>query len=354
MTDASFSYVSIFSPLINYGLGHITGSLSPWKYMYFFSGAITIIWGAAVYFILPPDPIRAKGFNDRERYVAVARMRTNNSGVRNTHFKKEQATELLIDIKFWITFAIAFLCMIANGPISTFIPIIINGFGFSIVNSLLLLMPTGFYAGTMQLIAPYLAYKYPGLRTWLIFIAQMGTTLAALLLWLLPRGQTGALLFACYILPSVGAGYAVLMGLQLANTAGYTKRSLVSSGLYVGYCLGKLHAGAMCSPSESSLTIISGNFVGPLVYRPQDAPRYAYGFTVVVITAIIAGLLALVYRFVCVWENLKRDKTGTLEGFEHAYDDDLTDMKVSDLFWAVPLRDLLIVKSQNPQFRYII
>jgi MFS family permease len=26
-------YVSIVSPLINYGLGHIQGSLSPWRYM---------------------------------------------------------------------------------------------------------------------------------------------------------------------------------------------------------------------------------------------------------------------------------------------------------------------------------
>ncbi|KIW12833.1 hypothetical protein PV08_08020 [Exophiala spinifera] len=308
-------YVSIFSPLINYGLGHITGSLEPWKYMYFFSGAITILWGIAVYFILPPDPIRAKGLNERERYIAVARMRSNNSGVRNTHFKKEQVYELALDIKFWICFAIAFLCMIANGPISTFLPIVINGFGFSLLNSLLLLMPAGFYAGTMQLVFPYLAYKYKNLRSYLVFIAQMGTTLAALLLWLLPRGATGALLFACYILPSVGAGYAVLMGLQLANTAGYTKRSLASSGLYIGYCL--------------------GNFVGPLVYRPQDAPRYEHGFIIVVITAIIAGVLGLVYRFICVWENKRRDRSGTLEGFEHAYEDDLTD-------------------KTNPQFRYIL
>lgn len=31
-------YVAIVSPLINYGLGHITGKLSQWKYMYFFAG----------------------------------------------------------------------------------------------------------------------------------------------------------------------------------------------------------------------------------------------------------------------------------------------------------------------------
>lgn len=190
-----------------------------------------------------------------------------------------------------------------------------NSFGYTTLNSLLLVMPAGAYAGTLQLIVPWLCYKYTGLRSWAIFGCQMLTTLAALLLWLLPRNQTGALLFACYILPSVGGGYAVLMGLALANTAGYTKRTVASSGIYIGYCL--------------------GNFVGPLVFKPQDAPRYEPGFIVTFVTAVLAGLLALVYRYWCVAVNNKRDKSGTLEGFEHAYEDDLTDRK-------------------NPQFRYIL
>jgi hypothetical protein len=77
-----------YFPLINYDLGHITtGALHPWQYMYLFAGSWTLCWGVLIYFILPPNPIRAKGFSDRERYIAVARMRENNTGVRNTHFK---------------------------------------------------------------------------------------------------------------------------------------------------------------------------------------------------------------------------------------------------------------------------
>ncbi|KAK2598857.1 hypothetical protein N8I77_012239 [Diaporthe amygdali] len=302
-------YVSVFSPLINYGLGQINGGASSWRYMYYFSGALTIVWGILLYFALPPDPIRAQGFDHRQRYILIARLRNNNSGVRNTHFKSDQVWELLLDVKFWLMFSTAFLSMIANGPISTFVPIIINGFGFSTLNSLLLVMPAGAYAGTVQLLFPYLASKYKDLRSWIYLGGQLLSTLAALLLWLLPLSAKGALLFAVYILPSTGGTYPVLMGLQIANTAGYTKRSLASSGLYIGYCL--------------------GNFVGPLIFKPQDAPRYAPAFLVVVITAIAAGLLAVVYRAVCVWHNNKRDKSGSVEGFDHAYEDDLTDIKVS-------------------------
>lgn len=100
-------YVSIVSPLINYGLGHITGSLTPWHYMYIVAGLITALWALVIFFFMPPDPIRAKHFTDRERYIAVARMRVNNSGVRNTHFKIDQLWELLTDLKFWLVFAMA-------------------------------------------------------------------------------------------------------------------------------------------------------------------------------------------------------------------------------------------------------
>lgn len=193
-------------------------------------------------------------------------------------------------------------------------------------------MPAGVVIGTIELTAPYLAYKINNIRTWLIAICQIGTVTASILLWQLPRGEKGGLLFACYILASFGGGYAVLMGLQIANTAGYTKRSVTSSGIFVGYCLGKTDAPwKRCS----RLTANPGNFAGPLLFKPEDAPVYGPGFIAVLGTGIAAAVLAIVYRYVCIWENRKRDKTGTLEGYDHAYEDDLTDMK-------------------NPQFRYVL
>jgi MFS family permease len=250
-------YVSIVSPLINYGLGHITGSLSPWRYMYLVAGSITILWAFVILFFMPPDPIRAKRFTDRERYIAVARMRVNNSGVRNTHFKVEQLWELLKDVKFWLTFWMALTMLVANGPgnyleyqlhttvlnpntVSTFTPIIISDLGFSGLNSLLLVMPAGVVIGTIELTAPFIAMKFPGWRSYLVAITVSGTLLASLLLWQLPQSATGGKLFAVYILASYGGGYAVLMSLVIANSAGYTKRSLGSSGMFVGYCIGEL------------------------------------------------------------------------------------------------------------------
>lgn len=83
--------------------------------MYYFSGALTVAWGIALYFFLLPHPVRAKGFSERERYIMVARLRSNNSCVRNTHLKAGQIRELLLDPKFWLMFFAATLSMIANG-----------------------------------------------------------------------------------------------------------------------------------------------------------------------------------------------------------------------------------------------
>ena len=97
----------------------------------------------------------------------------------------------------------------------------------------------GAVAGTMQLAVSYAAYKYSNIRSWLVIATEMTTIVAALLLWLLPRdGSLGALLFACYILCGFGAAYPILMGLTLANTAGYTKRTVNSAGIFIGYCAG--------------------------------------------------------------------------------------------------------------------
>ncbi|PKS08382.1 hypothetical protein jhhlp_005326 [Lomentospora prolificans] len=312
---SSTGFVAIIAPLINYGLGHInSGALKAWQYMFLLAGALTVLWAVVLFFYFPPDPIRVRGLNERERYIAVSRLQSNNSGVRNTHFKKEQVVELLLDVKFWLLFAMGFLNMIPNGPGSSFIPIIINGFGFSQLNTMLLNMPYGLSAGIVNILLPYLAYKYKNMRCYIIMTGYAVAGVASILLWKLPRAEKGALLFACYLFPIWGGSFGVTMGLATANNAGYTKRSVASSGLFIGYTL--------------------GNFVAPLLFAQKDSPTFYPGWTAVMSCCCVAIVLTAVYRQYCVWENNKRDRSGTAEGFEHAFEDDVTDKK-------------------NPQFRYM-
>lgn len=65
-----------------------------------------------------------------------------------------------------------------------------------------------------------------------------------------------------------------------------------------------------------------------MLFAEKDAPRYGPGFTAVVVTSIASVLLSFVYRFLCVYSNKKRDREGTEENFDNAYEDDFTDRTV--------------------------
>ena len=207
--------------------------------MYLVAGSLTIIWAFVILFCMDSDPIRARHLNEREKYIAVSRMRSNNAGVRNTHMKKDQVIELFLDVKFWLNVIMALCLYIANGPLSSFVPILINHMGFSGLNSLLLTMPLGAIVGSATLIVGYLAGKLHNMKLYLVAICTAVTLLSAALMWGLPTSNIGGRLFAVYILGIYNCGYSVLMTVQIANTSGYTKRSLSSAGIHVGYCLGK-------------------------------------------------------------------------------------------------------------------
>lgn len=239
-------------------------------------------------------------------------------------------------------------------------PLVIAGFGFSSLNALLLTMPAGAYCGTVVLLAAYLAMKFEHIRTWIIALAQALSTGAAVLLWQLPTSERGWLLFAMYLLPSAAAGYCVLMGLQIANTAGYTKRALASSGIFVGYCklLFFLFCFLLClfvywTKKRGGFSVHSthlfytrlthffltlsffsffflgiGNFVGPFIFLEREHPKYGTGFAITWITAAISGLLAIAYRYECIRDNRARNASGCREAFDHAFEDP-TDKAVS-------------------------
>lgn len=71
-----------------------------------------------------------------------------------------------------------------------------------------------------------------------------------------------------------------------------------------------------------------------MVFLSKEAPGYPTGWKTTVGCSAATCALALCYRFLCVWENRKRNSTGIMEGFDNAYQDDLTD-------------------KRNPQFRYV-
>jgi MFS family permease len=103
--------------LLGFGIGHIKGALPSWKYEFLIIGALCCSWGIVMFIMLPDNPVTAKGFSERERRIAVERLRENQTGVENKHFKWYQVKECLLDPKTYILFCLGVVGNIPNGGI---------------------------------------------------------------------------------------------------------------------------------------------------------------------------------------------------------------------------------------------
>ncbi|KAL0936815.1 allantoate permease [Colletotrichum truncatum] len=271
-------FTNMFGSLITYGLGHISSKLKEYqvqpsirhtyiiranskhKIIFLFFGVITVAFSIVMFLYMPDSPVEAKFLNDHDKVIAVERLRMNQQGVMSREWRWDHLWESLRDPKTWIWFALIFSISIPSGGISTFGPLIVKSFGFDSFQTILFNIPFG----AVQLIATvggsWVATK----------IHKKGPVIAALcvppiagcvMLMVLPNttGQRAARL-AGYYLISVYPGISPLIySWSAANTAGDTKRKCTSATLFIGQSV--------------------GNVVGPLLYKPSEAPKYSRGLS---------------------------------------------------------------------------
>lgn len=77
-------------------------------------GLITVTFGCSLWWILPDSPHDAKFLTERERVIAVRRLESNKTGVKNRHHKQYQVIEALKDFKVWMLVAAIFFHNMTN------------------------------------------------------------------------------------------------------------------------------------------------------------------------------------------------------------------------------------------------
>jgi MFS transporter, ACS family, allantoate permease len=115
--SAGLGYV--ISGISSFGIGHIQSRLDSWRLIFLIWGAITFAWGLLLAFLLPGSPLTAKFLSESERSLAVDRVKTNNTGIENKHFKKSQFVEAITDLKTWLLFIFAVTSNSPNGGLTT-------------------------------------------------------------------------------------------------------------------------------------------------------------------------------------------------------------------------------------------
>ncbi|TDZ16785.1 putative transporter [Colletotrichum orbiculare MAFF 240422] len=277
-------FTNMFGSLITYGLGHISSPLKEYQARAHDDPAYRVVANQLTC-SRSFSCSSAKFLNDEDKVMAVERLRMNQQGVMSREWRWDHLWECLRDPKTWIWFTLIFSISVPSGGISTFGPLIIKSFGFDSFQTILFNIPFG----AVQLVAT-IGGSWIATR-----IHKKGPVIAALclppiagciMLMVLPTtASQRAARLAGYYLISVYPGISPLIySWSAANTAGDTKRKCTSAALFVGQSV--------------------GNVVGPLLYKPAEAPRYSRGLrsnlalycVIIVLVGLASAYLAWLNR----------------------------------------------------------
>ncbi|CAG8931401.1 unnamed protein product [Penicillium salamii] len=288
----------ITSGLLSYGVLWIdTGSFSPWKWFMVITGVLTVIFGIWVYMLFPDSPLHANFLTYEERAQAILRIKENHSGIEQKTFKRYQFIEALKDPKTWLFFLHAWSQEMANGITNQY-SLIINSFGFTVLQTTLLGTVSGLVSFFSLSSAAVTLYYTRNFRAWISLLAYIPAGLSSILLLALPWSNRWGLIAGIWIRSTAGIPYAVVMIWAANASAGHTKKTTVIALYHIGYGL--------------------GNIISPQLFRPEWKPRYRPTWVILlVVAAILPSIIIITLRVYLSRENKRRDR---LEEASHVTD----------------------------------
>ncbi|KAI6830245.1 MFS general substrate transporter [Hortaea werneckii] len=242
-----------------------------WEILFFILGGATMIWSFVLYFLLPDVPSNARFFTHREKLVAVHRVADNDTGIKNKHFDRKQAVVAFWDPKAILLFISVFAAAIPNGVVNSFSIIIIKDMGFTNTRTTELKS----VGDAVQIVALLIGgtvtlnVRNSRLCTATFFIVLC--TIAAACMAFLPRSETWARLTCFWLVNAQSVGFTVSLVTISSNMGGYTHRAMANAFVFTAYCW--------------------GNFAGPFVVKPSQAPKYT--------SATIGLLVGYAIKTVC-------------------------------------------------------
>ncbi|PTB66232.1 MFS general substrate transporter [Trichoderma citrinoviride] len=238
-------WAQIFGGLVAYGFAHGAStygfSIAPWKAIFVFTGVLTSTIGIIFLFIMPDNQLNARFLTKEERLLAIQRIKVNEQGIGNKHFKWYQVKEALTDPAIWAFVFYALVADIPNGGISNFFSQLIVSFGYTPEQSLLYGTPGGAVEVIALLLCGYLGDRM-GSRILVCMSGLVVSMIGVIMIVAIPLDRPVGRLVG-YYLTQVNRQ---LLKMKLNTT--------VAAMYLVAYCV--------------------GNIIGPQTFRPEDAPQY--------------------------------------------------------------------------------
>ncbi|KAE9969697.1 hypothetical protein EG328_006712 [Venturia inaequalis] len=301
---AGNSLGGVFSSFIAYGLGHVEHPLHPWQWMFIVLGVATFLWGVVLFFFLPNSIASASFLTPEERGIAQQRVHASGTGTEKHAFASAEAIEAILDPKTWFIFSMSLLTQIPNSGTQNFGNLVLKGFGFSSLDSTLVVLPASFISFASITGAGWLAGKYSNITTHLVCIVVIFPIVGSAIIY--TGAGRGVKLFAYYLLSAGSTALPLLLSLVGSNLKGSTKKMTVTAILFLAYC--------------------AGNVIGPQLFKMDEAPHYNTAFEAIMICYALVVFLAMGLRFYLITVNKRRSKEeASIHGHEELAQDDATD-----------------------------
>jgi len=291
-------FAQIFGGLVAYGISigvkKHGAAIDAWQIVFLTIGLITVAVGCIFLYFMPDNQLNARFLTPQERVMAVERIRKNQQGVGNKHFKMYQLKEALVDPMTWAFVFFALVADIPNGGISNFFSQLIVSFGYTPDESLLYGTPGGAIEVVALIACGYLGDKF-GRRILFGMSGMVIAIIGMLLIVCLPLSKPSGRLAGYYLTQASPTGFVALLSLISSNVAGWTKKTTVGALYLIAYC--------------------TGNIIGPQTFRPGDKPRYIPAeITIIVCYAVCVLDLAYIH-----WYYMRKNKKNELARLQPGY-----------------------------------
>ncbi|CAI7641218.1 unnamed protein product [Penicillium discolor] len=285
---AGNSVSSIFGGLLTYGIGHISNSVEPWRWIFIIFGIVTFTYGIVFYFYLPDSPHNARFLSKEEGEFIHQRAKRESHTTMSHKWSKGQCIEALIDPKTWLIFVYSMASSIPNGGLTSFGSIVISGFGYSTFNTLLVGLPTSVFTLIWVVLATIIVTKFRKSRCLTAAVLSLISLAGSLMVSQIDPTKKVARLAGMWLFPAYSAGIPIILSIIASNVAGYTKRTTVTAVMFIGNC--------------------AGNITGPFLFFSNEMPNYGSAWIGIMISLAIALVAILGLRQLFQFQNQQRDR----------------------------------------------
>lgn len=263
-----------------------------WRWLFLVEGLISIVVGFAMVFLLPDNFETAWWLNEDEKALLRARHEKERlyqgKSMTRDAMDKGEVKFAFLDYKVWLSAACQFCANTCSFGFSTFLPVIIRGFGYSSIRTQLLTVPVYIWASAVYLFIAWCS-DYVNRRAFFMVPLALVTAVGYALMLGLPMTSTAVLYFATYV---TATGIFCCVGLNVTwiinSNAGYFKRA-TAIGL------------------QQSIGNSAGIMAGQIYRISNSDGRYMIGHTVSICAILVAACGYTTMYFVLRRVNRKRE-----------------------------------------------